>query len=251
MTKSTPTILKKPTSLRSHVESFLREAIMEGRFTPGEHLRERELCEVLDVSRPLLREALRRLEAEKLVTNVLHRGPVVASITKSEAIDLYAIRALMESYAVHEFARLASDAAVGKLGAAVQELHTESARNDRKQLLTAKSRFYDVILDNCGNQLVKEMLLGLLSRINLLRAKSFSRTDRLPESLKEIDFMFERIQARDPVGAQEAARVHIRNAEKTALAVLEQHPPHPTQGVENESRTVRKRLEYPSPSIGC
>ncbi|MGB7480377.1 MAG: GntR family transcriptional regulator, partial [Burkholderiaceae bacterium] len=72
--------LRKPESLRSHVENFLRDAIMNGRFQPGERLRERELCELLDVSRPSLREALRRLEAEKLIKTVLHRGPVVAAI---------------------------------------------------------------------------------------------------------------------------------------------------------------------------
>lgn len=214
--------LRKPDSLRSQVENFLREAIMNGRFKPGERLIERELCEMLDVSRPSLREALRKLEAEKLIKIVLHRGPVVASISAKEASDLYAIRALMESYAVHEFARLASDAAIGRLGQAVQDLHTAAASRDRKELLAAKSRFYDVILGECGNELVKEMLLSLLSRINLLRSTSFSRNDRLPESLKEIDHMFELIKARNAPAAREAAHHHILNAEKAALMVLAQ-----------------------------
>jgi DNA-binding GntR family transcriptional regulator len=214
--------LRKPDSLRSHVENFLREAIMNGRFKPGERLIERELCEMLDVSRPSLREALRKLEAEKLIKIVLHRGPVVASISTKEASDLYAIRALMESYAVHEFARLASDAAIELLGQAVQELHAAAESRDRKQLLAAKSTFYDVILGGCGNELVKEMLLSLLSRINLLRATSFSRADRLPESLKEIDHMFELIKARNATAAREAAHHHIVNAEKAALVVLGQ-----------------------------
>ncbi|KRB67949.1 GntR family transcriptional regulator [Noviherbaspirillum sp. Root189] len=212
--------LRKPDSLRSHVETFLREAIMNGRFKPGERLIERELCEMLEVSRPSLREALRKLEAEKLIKIVLHRGPVVASISMKEASDLYAIRALMESYAVHEFARLASAAAIERLGQTVQDLHTAAASRDRKELLTAKSKFYDVILGECGNDLIKEMLLNLLSRINLLRSTSFSRDDRLPESLKEIDHMFELIKARNAPAAREAAHQHILNAEKAALIVL-------------------------------
>lgn len=214
--------LVKPDSLRSQVENFLREAIMNGQFKPGERLRERQLCEMLGVSRPSVREALRRLEAEKLITTELHRGPVVASISRAEASDLYAIRALMESYAVHEFARLAADEAVAQLGRAVQDLHAEAATGDRKRLLAAKARFYDVILDGCGNKLIREMLLGLLSRINLLRATSFSRPDRLSESLQEIDHLFKLIEARDAHAAQEAARLHIVNAEKAALAVLNQ-----------------------------
>lgn len=215
-----PATLRKPDSLRSYVENYLREAIMDGRFLPGQRLVERELCELLEVSRPSVREALRKLEAEKLITIVPHRGPMVASITRSDARDMYAIRALMESYAVQEFARLATDDQVSRLGDTVQKLHAEAASGDRKRLLKAKADFYDVILNGCGNALIREMLLTLLSRINLLRATSFSRSDRLPESLKEIDHLFGLIRARDADGAREAARLHIVNAEKAALAVL-------------------------------
>lgn len=219
--------LRKPESLRSHVENFLREAIMSGHFKPGERLRERELCEMLEVSRPSLREALRKLEAEKLIDTVLHRGPTVASLTIEEARELYAVRALLESHAVHEFARLADEAAVVRLGAAVGQLHEAAASGERKRLLAAKARFYDVILDGCGNQLIKEMLLGMLSRINLLRATSFSGPDRLAASLKEIDQLYSLIQARDADGAREAARLHIVNAEQAALAVLSQKTSSP------------------------
>jgi DNA-binding GntR family transcriptional regulator len=218
------TPLRRPDSLRSHVENFLREAIMNGQFMPGERLRERELCELLDVSRPSLREALRKLEAEKLITNVLHRGPMVASISIKEAEDIYAIRILLESHAVHEFTRLATDGQVEELDEAVKKLHEVAAMNDRKLLLEAKAQFYEVILNGCGNALVKEMLLGLLSRINLLRSKSFSKSDRLQESLKEIDHLFSLVSARKPDAASEAARNHILNAQKAALSILQARP---------------------------
>lgn len=222
-----PLSLRKPSSLRSQVENFLREAIMSGRFKPGERLRERELCEMLEISRPSLREALRILEAEKLIKTIMHRGPVVTAITIDEARELYAVRALLESHAVHEFTRLADDVAVVQLGKAVNQLHVAGLSADRKQLLAAKAEFYDVILNGCGNQLIKEMLLALLSRVNLLRATSFSRHDRLAESLAEIDQLFVLIQGRDADGAREAARLHIVNAEKAALAVLSQKTSSP------------------------
>ena len=67
--------------LRREIESRLRAAITQGRFHSGERLIERELCEMLGVSRPSLREALRHLEAEELVTLRPNRGPAVAEIT--------------------------------------------------------------------------------------------------------------------------------------------------------------------------
>ena len=75
-------------------------------------------------------------------------------------------------------------------------------------------------MGSCGNEMVKEMLPSLLSRINLLRATSFARPERLSESLAEIDLLFERILARDPEGAREAASAHILNARHAAIAVL-------------------------------
>lgn len=212
--------LIRPEGLRTHVEKFLREAIMEGQFAPGERLVERELCEMLGVSRSSLREALRQLEAEKLITMRLHRGPTVAIMSREEAMELYAVRAMLESYAVHEFTRLASDAMVDRLGQAVQDLHAQAAKADRKALLGAKAAFYDVILSGCGNRIVKEMLLGMLTRINQLRATSFSQTDRLRQSLQEIDALFGLIQQRDALAAQEASRQHIIHAQQAALEVL-------------------------------
>lgn len=221
MSREDMPVMSRPETLRGHVEGFLREAIMEGRFAPGERLIERELCEMLGVSRPPLREALRRLEAEKLVDIVPHRGPVVASLDIGEAKELYALRALLEGFAAHEFARLASDAEIKALGLAVKNLHTQAAKPDRRALLVAKSKIYDVLLGGSGNSLINEVLHGLLTRINLLRATSFSRPERLSESLAEIDQLLERIKARDAEGAQRMATTHIKNAEKAALEMLD------------------------------
>ncbi|MCF5053306.1 FCD domain-containing protein [Pseudomonas syringae] len=214
-------VMGRPETLRGQVETFLREAIMNGRFAPGERLVERELCELLQVSRPPLREALRRLEAEKLLVIVPHKGPVVASLDIREAKELYALRALLEGFAVHEFARLADAAQIKALERTVKELHAQAKIPNRRALLVAKTKIYDVLLGGSGNRLINEVLQGLLSRINLLRATSFSRPERLAESLAEIDEMVSRIKARDAEGAREAAQLHIKNAENAALGMLE------------------------------
>lgn len=214
-------VMSRPETLRGQVEATLREAIMNGRFAPGERLVERELCEMLQISRPPLREALRRLEAEKLVVIVPHKGPVVASLNPQEARELYALRALLEGYAVHEFARLATDDQIKALEKAAKDLRAQAANPDRRALLIAKSKIYDVLLGGSGNRLIDEVLHGLLSRINLLRATSFSRPERLKESLAEIDELVARIKARDADGAREIAHLHIKNAECAALGMLE------------------------------
>jgi len=212
-------------TLRSQVEKHLRQAILNGDLQPGEKLIERELCEQLGVSRPSVREALRKLEAEKLIVIVPHRGPEVASMTLEESQDLYAMRRLLESFAAHEFTRLASDKQVKQLAKTVKRLTEAGKKNSRGGVLAAKAEFYEILLGGCGNQLIEEILGGLLSRVSLLRAKSLMLPDRLPQSLEEIQTLLGYIEARDAKGAQKISYKHVLNAEVAALGVFRlQHP---------------------------
>ena len=219
--------LVRPDTLRHQVENALRQAIMSGRFAPGARLIERELCETLGVSRTSVREALRRLEAEKLVRSVPHKGPVVAIMSKQEATELYAIRGLLEGFAAGEFARLADDEAIAQFGEKAKALRAQALANDQAGVLKAKTELYDVLLDNCGNALVKEILAGLHSRVNLLRVTSLMHPDRLPTSLREIDKLFRALKARDSEGAGAAARLHVANAEKAAMRILDEKADEP------------------------
>lgn len=211
----------QPDTLRRKVEDAVRDAITSGVYAPGERLVERELCEDLGVSRVSVREAMRRLEAEKLVHTVPHRGPVVASISMDEARQLYALRAVLEGYAAHEFASHGSDAAVIAFDHAAGRLRSAAESGDTEQVLKAKSTLYDIMLGNCGNALVCEILRGFYSRINLLRATSLMHLERLPHSLAEIEKLAAAFRARDAVGAQAIASQHVTNACTVALRQLE------------------------------
>lgn len=210
----------QPDTLRQKVEDAVREAITSGVYAPGERLIERELCEGLGVSRASVREALRRLEAEKLVHTVPHRGPVVASISVEEARQLYALRAVLEGYAAHEFATQATDAAIAEFGRAAGDLREAAGSGDTDRVLRAKGVLYDVMLSHCGNDLVRETLRGFYSRINLLRATSLMHPERLPHSLAEIDALVAAFQARDAAKAEQLARLHVTNACAVALKQL-------------------------------
>ena len=210
----------RPETLRHQVENVLRQAIMTGRYAPGDRLIERELCETLGVSRTSIREALRKLEAEKLVHIVPNKGPIVAVISQQEAAELYALRGLLEGFAAREFAVRAGDADIARFGAAVRQLHDAGNAQDQARVLQAKTALYDVLLSHCGNSLVKEILTSLHSRVNILRATSLMHLQRLPASLQEIDNLYQAIKDRDADAAQAAAQLHVANAEKIALRLL-------------------------------
>jgi DNA-binding GntR family transcriptional regulator len=211
---------REAVSLRHRVEGFLRKAIASGQFEAGQKLIERELCELTGVSRPSIREALRRLEAEGLIDIVPHRGPTVASIGVEEARQLYAVRALLEGYAAQEFARLATVEQIRQLEDAFADLETAARPRSRRSLADAKAAFYGVLLAGCRNDIVANVLAGLHNRVNVLRMTSMSRKDRLPTSMTEIREILARIMARDPDGAREASIAHVENAARVALDVL-------------------------------
>src|SRR5690554_2823503 len=106
--------------LREQVITALRTAILDFQLRPGQRLVERELVEQLGVSRTTVREALRELTSEGLVTVVPQKGAVVATPTLEDAVDLYEVRAALESLVVTRFVERASDQQVVRLQEAVE-----------------------------------------------------------------------------------------------------------------------------------
>ncbi len=106
-------VTREAVTLRMRVEDKLRSAISNGVFKPGQRLIERELCELTGVGRTSIREAVRQLEAEGLITSIPHRGPVVTRISVEEAQQLYAVRALLEGAAGRALRRASAAGYVG------------------------------------------------------------------------------------------------------------------------------------------
>lgn len=85
---------------RAIIESSLREAILDGRLPSGTALRQQELADLFGVSRMPVREALRQLEAQSLLDVVQHKGAVVAPLITSNAVETYALRSVLEGFAL-------------------------------------------------------------------------------------------------------------------------------------------------------
>lgn len=213
-------IEKKSATLRGLVEDKLREAIAAGVFAPGQRLIERELCDMLGVGRTSVREALRQLEAESLIESLPHKGPVVARISVEEARQLYALRTLLEAHAGRRCAQTADDDFLQRLDAAVETFVKASECKERVAMIEAKTAFYDLLMEGCGNKYITRTLTGLHNQISALRLTSMSRPDRLPRSIAEIRAIAAAIRSGDPARAADACRRHIENASEVALAEM-------------------------------
>ncbi|MFH5923117.1 GntR family transcriptional regulator [Roseomonas xinghualingensis] len=209
-----------PQPMRRQVEEGLRNAIASGRFAPGQHLTDRMLCEVFGASRSVVREAVRLLEAEGLIVLVPNRGQFVAYLSSAEAAHIYEVRGVLEALAAEGFAIRATDAERAELRQIYEHLADVGPETDRMALLAIKRDFYAVLLRGCRNPLVARMLDQMLNRNSQLRATSLSDPARLPHTIRELRWVVEAIEHRDPEGAWEASRLHVRRAAAVALRIL-------------------------------
>ena len=138
--------------LRRQVLDELRQSIIAGRLQPGARLVERELIAMMGVSRTVIREALRQLESEGLVAIVPNKGPIVRELTRDEARDLYSIRAVLEGLAARLFVENASELSIGRLERELRSTEQAYADGDSEQILAAKNRFYEILLERSGQR---------------------------------------------------------------------------------------------------
>lgn len=206
--------------VRSQVVETLRTAITSGRFAPGQRLVEKDLCDLLGVSRPSVREALRELESEGLINTIPNRGPLVSLLSARDAASIYEVRGVLEGLAAKLFAEKATPEQVQELSDSVEQLDTAYATLDVEQILVAKRAFYKVLLEGSQNVVIPSLLRTMNARITQLRRVSLSSPKRLPGSMKEIRAVLKAIKNRDPEAAFQASLRHIEQASKAAIAKL-------------------------------
>jgi len=214
-------IVSIPT-LRAKVAERLREALIGGRFPPGTRLVERELCEMMQISRGSLREALRELEHEGLVKSVPNKGLIVAVLDYRTAKQIYEVRAALESLVAGQFAKNADADQIRRLKKAIDNLKSASNAKSPAAMLEAKHQFDDILLEGAQNEVAASMLQTIKYRVAQLRITSLSRPGRGKVVMAEMEELYQAIAARDEKRARKASATHIENASVVALEYLKE-----------------------------
>lgn len=212
------TIARVAAPLRQQLLAHIRAAISAGEYKPGERLVERVLCERYGVSRTVVREALRHLEAEGLVTIVPNRGPVVTELSRDEIAQLFDVRAALEALAAERFAERASDEERAALVQALEVVADAYAGEDVERWIEAKDAFYDALLYGAHNDLIQTTVLSIHARIQVLRGRSLSEPGRREHSIEEIRNITELVVSGQAAEAAIAARQHVERAAEAAFA---------------------------------
>ena len=241
-------ISEVPKTLRELALERMRAAIVDMRFKPGERLTERDLCDQLGVSRSVVREVMRHLEAENLVQTIPNHGLIVARLDAHQAAEIYQIRGLLESSAAHACAQCASDKQISGLLKALESIEKSYKIEDYVGVLSATTRFYEVMFAGAEHPIAWDIVRQLNGRISRLRALTIMSPRRNVTGPSQMRKIYAAIAARKPEAAAEACREHIHNASAIALdTIRSQDQPSAESGAKVRRKAAKGAAAAPAP----
>jgi DNA-binding GntR family transcriptional regulator len=205
-----------PRALYQDVAERVRQQIFDRKLEPGSWIDEQKLAAEYGISRTPMREALKVLAVEGLVTMKVRRGAYVTEMSRDDVAQVYRLLALLESDAAGEAAERASDAEID----ALRHLHERLERQTRQRdaFFATNEQFHYKLLEIAGNRWREQIVNDLRKVMKLNRHHSLLRQGRISESLAEHRALMSALQARDATRATRLMRSHFENGLKAATA---------------------------------
>ncbi|BDX21472.1 GntR family transcriptional regulator [Polynucleobacter sp. TUM22923] len=195
--------------LYEEVAERLRAQIFAHEITPGSWLDEQSLAIEFGISRTPMREAIKVLASEGLVTTKMNRGAYVTEVERSDLEQIFTVLSLLEGQAAKETALKATENELTQLDDLHQRLETAAADRNLEQFFEINVKFHELIQEIAGNTWMNGVINDLRKVLKLQRRDSLSRSGRLLSSLVEHRAILEAILKRDPVAAEAAMRNHL------------------------------------------
>ena len=186
--------------------AILKQRIITGEFASSDTLREIDIAKQMNMSRTPVREAVKRLEDEGLLTRVPRKGLTVTTLDQSSITELYGFREILECGAARLAARYADDMEIENMRAILEEsrLHADPVRSNYE--------FHQALYAASHNQFLVKAINSLIDSTALLGQSTLAHTGRPELALEEHLALFDAIEKRDERRAEECAREHIRQA---------------------------------------
>jgi len=207
-----------PRALYEEVAELLRQRIFQRELEPGSWIDELKLAEEYGISRTPLREALKVLAAEGLVTMKVRRGAYVTEVSEKDLSDVYHLLSLLESDAAGVVAERASAAQLDELKALHAELEAAARPGhvDRAHFFAVNERFHMRLLAIADNRWRDQMVADLRKVMKLNRHNSLLKSGRINESLKEHRAILAALIEKDAPTAMARMREHFRSGLEAA-----------------------------------
>lgn len=203
--------------LRVQVYGALRTAIVSGKLKPGERIVEDRICTELGVSRSPLREALRKLEGEGLISILPRRGAVVTELTPRDQLDLFAVREALEGLASNLAAAHITADELAELEDVCQAMEKCIGARDMAVVVALNTQFHELVAKASRNRWIREFLLSIRAQTRRLYRSSIEKPDRAVDSVSEHRLVIEALRQGDGERAEALARQHVQRARDVAI----------------------------------
>jgi DNA-binding GntR family transcriptional regulator len=203
-----------PRALYEEVAELLRQRIFSRELEPGSWIDELKIAEEYGISRTPLREALKVLAAEGLVTMKVRRGAYVTEVNEKDLTDVYHLLALLESDAAAVVAEKATPQQLQELVDLQTEL--EAARQNRDRFFEINEQFHRRLLEMADNRWRDQMVADLRKVMKLNRHNSLLKSGRIEESMNEHRGIVQALLARDPHASAQRMQAHFQNGLQAA-----------------------------------
>ena len=195
--------------LYEEVADQLRVRIFAHELAPGTWIDEQTLAKEFGISRTPLREAIKVLAAEGLITMKLRRGAYVTEVNRGDLEQIFTILSLLEGEAAKEAATKAQEKDLNELDDMHLRLEKAAADRNLEQFFEVNVRFHERIIAIANNPWMTGVIADLRKVLKLQRKDSLSRTGRLQSSLSEHREILKALLERDPIAAEQAMRTHL------------------------------------------
>lgn len=200
-------------SLRGRVFRKLREDILSSVYEDQEELREITIGEEMGVSRTPVREALRQLELEGLVTIIPNKGAYVTSIKAKDVADIYHVRSMLEGLCARWATEHITDEQIGRLEEilVLSEFHVQRGNGDTAQVSELDGKFHQVLYEASDSRILEHVLSDFHKYVQMARRLSVKKKERAEKSIAEHRDILEAIRNKDADLAEKLANQHIMN----------------------------------------
>ncbi len=206
--------------LRDVVFNTLRQAILTGELKPGERLMEIHLANRLGVSRTPIREAIRKLELEGLVTMIPRRGAEVAEITEKSLQDVLEVRRALDALSVELACDRITEEDLEHLEIACKNFEEAIEGKDLKKIAQADVALHDIIVKATGNARLVQMVNNLSEQMYRYRFEYIKDESNHQRLVEEHRVIFESLKNKDKETASQTAKLHIDNQEASVMAQI-------------------------------
>jgi DNA-binding GntR family transcriptional regulator len=206
-----------PRPLYLEVADRIREKIFTHELPPGSWIDEKYLTNLFAISRTPLREAIKVLASEGLITMKLHRGAYVTEVETNEVKQIFEVIALLEGEATKQVAMHASDTELEVLDSIHSKLEKAAADRDIDRFFELNQEFHDKIQEFAGNRWMRKVISDLRQVLKLQRRNSLTKMGRLEHSLQEHRLILSAIIARKGDLAEQLMQSHLLQGQVAAL----------------------------------